>query len=271
MKILFWWNFNQAKDVFPNWRDGLRAAIEEIEKTNEVTWHLGKDVPEGKWDAMIIWDDSNSSTFDHLDLAPKRGLCLTTDPQNFENLRKLDVVFCESTPVYEAVRSQGIHAVKAFGTDTDFFTPDGSVKDIPYFYPATFSPWKLQRDISYLGKDLYCVGTIQPDGQQDYQSVIDAGCTVEVGYFPVEHMRDLYRRSKSVIIPAIHGSERTVLEAMSCNVWPQVTNENNIKTKSLIEEYIEARTQDKDLKPRDFVLKNYSHIKYARDILKGLE
>lgn len=270
-KYAFVWWWDRASEIYPNWRDGLRAAIEEIAKMNEVVWFFDKKVPDPKehWDGLVFWDDSNSTFFDQLDnyTCPK-GLCLTTDPQNFDNLRKVNAVYCESTPVYNEVRAQGIRAIKAFGTDTDFYTPDDTVeKDIEYFYPATFSPWKLQRDIAHLGKDLLCVGTLQPDGIYDLTQCRKNGVRVEEGYFPVEKIRDYYRRSQHVIIPAVHGSERTILEAMACNILPLVTNPLNIKARSYIEEYQLSGCNT----PREFVEKYYNHRDYAKNILKGLQ
>src|SRR3990167_1603412 len=158
--------------------------------------------------------------------------------------------------------------MKAFGTDTDFFKPDNTKKEIEYFYPATFSLWKRQRDITYLGKDIYCCGTIQPDGQEEYQVVVDAGATVEVGYFPAEHIRDLYRRAQHVIIPAVHGSERTVLEAMSMNILPEIVHPDiNKKANSYLIEY--AGSGEKT--PRNFILKRYSHQLFAKQLLKGIK
>lgn len=271
MKIAFVWYWDRASEIMPNWRDGLRAAIEEIAKTNEVVWFLDKQVPDPKdsWDGVIFWDDSNSEFFYQLDNynCPK-ALCLTTDPHNFDNLKKLNAVYCESTPVYNAVRSQGIRAIPAFGTDIAFFSPDDSVyKDIEYFYPATFSPWKRQSDIADLGSRLTCIGTLQPDGALELAECQKNGVKVELGYFPAEKIRDYYRRSQAVIIPAVHGSERTVLEAMACNILPQVTNLNNVKSQSFIREYHLSGCKS----PREFIERNYSHKKYAKAILKGLE
>lgn len=264
-KIAFVWYWDRASSVINNYRDGLRAAIELIAKEHQVDWFLDKERPEDEYDAIIFWDDSNSEFFNYLgDYHGKKGLCLTTDPQNFDNLRKLDVVYCESQPVYEAVRQQGIHAIRAFGTDTDFFKPDDTVKDIEYFYPATFSPWKLQRDIAHLGDKLLCVGTVQPDGVYDLTQCLENGVKVKQGYLPVKKIRQYYQRSKYGIIPAVHGSERTVLEFMACGIKPEV-NKDNIKAYSYIKE-LEAS----GLSPRDFVVKNYNHKKYAKDILKGL-
>lgn len=266
MKIAIVWYFDRASEIMPNWRDGLRGATEELVKQgHQVEWFLDKNIPLGQWDALIFWDDSNSGFFDIIDnYKCKKGIFLTTDPQNFDNLRKLDVVYCESEPVYEAVRAQGIHAVKAFGTDTDFFKPSDVKKDIEYFYPATFSPWKLQRNIAHLGKKLLCVGTLQPDGLTDLAECRRTGVKIKQGYFPAEEILGYYQRAKNVLIPAIHGSERTVLEAMACGIKSEV-NKENVRTYSYIKELGES-----GLTPREFVVKNYSHILYAENIMKGL-
>lgn len=274
MKIVILWYFDKAEQVYPNWRDGHRAAFEELAKKHEVDFILGKKLPDYTPDFLLFWDDSNSEVFKHLDKYNcRKGICLTTDPWNMDNLRKLDVVFVESDPIYEKVRREGIRTIKAFGTDTDFFSPANITKDIEYFYPATFSPWKRQSQIAHLGNKLLCVGTVQPDGVDELKACEENGVNVEIGYFPVEKIRDYYRRTKNVIIPAVHGSERTVLEAMSCNIFPQVLNHENIRTNSYIEEYIgEKGVRGKDVfSPRDFVLKNYSHHKFAQQLLKGIE
>jgi hypothetical protein len=268
MRIAFVWYWDRASEIKPNWRDGLRAAIEIIEKKHDVTWFLDKNIPDPNeiWDFILFWDDSNSAFFDILEqYNAKKGICLTTDPQNFDNLRKLDVVYCESDPIYDAVRSQGIHAIKAFGTDDEYFKPKKIKRDIEYFYPATFSPWKRQSAIANLGSKLLCVGTVQPDGQEELDAVVKAGCKVEVGYYPAEKIRDYYNRAQNVIVPSIHGSERTVLEAMSmnCNV---TVNPNNKRASSYIVEYNKSGEKT----PRSFIKKYYSANKYSKDLLRGI-
>lgn len=273
MKIAFVWYWDRASEIYPNWRDGLRAAVEYIGRKNTVVWYYDKSVPAqfDPYDFILFWDDDNSGFFSQLSKYKcKKGICLTTMPTNFDNLRKLDVVYCESQPVYEAVRSQGIRAIKAFGTDYDFFTSGHLQKDIEYFYPATFSPWKLQRDIAYLGDKLWCVGTVQPDGIEDLQACMNNGVHVEVGYFSPEKIKEYYQRAKQVIIPAVHGSERTVLEAMSSNVWPVVTNPENKTAQSLVDEYVSQRGSG-NLKPRDFILQNYTADIYAENLLRGMQ
>lgn len=269
-KIAFVWHWDRASEIMPNWRDGLRACLDVISKNNEMTWFLDKKVPkpEDNYDIILIWSDDSCEFIQELPkYKAKKGLFLTTSPHNQGNLMAFDAVFCESTPVLEAVRNLGVRGIKAFGTDTDFFKPNASnVKSIEYFYPATFSPWKRQSAIAELGNKLFCVGTIQPDGWDEYNKCIDAGVKCEVGYFPAETIRSYYRKAKKVIIPAIHGSERTVLEAMSCDILPTV-NPENIKTYSYLDEYKASNF----MSPRDFVVKNYSAQKYANTVMEAFK
>ena len=268
MTIAFIYYWDQASSILPNWRDGLRAAIEEIEKDHTVTWFLDKKLPKDEFDAYLFWGDSNCEAIQKLaSYKGKKGLCLSTNPTNVDNIRFLDAVFCESTPVYEEAKRAGIRAFKAFGTDTNFFRPSHNIRNrsIPYFYPATFSPWKRQSTIAHLGKKLTCVGTVQPDGIYELEECQKNDVNVEIGYFPVEKIKEYYDHSEHVIIPAIHGSERTVLEAMSMNLLPKV-NLDNQKAHSYIDEYLKSG----EVSPREFVIKNYSAAKYAETILKGL-
>ena len=269
LHIAFVWFWDRASEIIPNWRDGLRAAIEIIAKDHDVEWFLDCKIPSPKddWDFILFWGDSNCPFFDVINQYPcRRGICLSTSPTNIDNLKKVDVVYCESLPVQEEARMHGLRTIRAFGTDTNFFSPDKFVdKDIEYFYPATFSPWKRQSSIANLGKRLTCIGTVQPDGEKELKACLDNGVNVEIGYFPPEKIRDYYRRARKVIIPAIHGSERTALEAMSCNILPQV-NPDNIKTSSYLTEYRRAQSFD----PRFFALEYYSEKKYAADLLRGM-
>lgn len=270
-RLAFLWNFEKAPEIYPYWRDGLRAAVEEIGRDNDVDIYLGEDCHsiDAGYDAILFWSDSSDPIVDiYSDYKAKKGIILTSDlGLNPTHLRSYDVIFCESKPVADVVRAHGLKAVQCFGTDTDFYTtpPKGTEKDIEYFYPATFSPWKKQGDIATLGEKLWCVGTVQPDGQAEHDECAKNGVNIAVGYFKAEHIRDLYHRAQKVIIPAIHGSERTVLESLACGIIPDVTNPANVRTRSYLEEYKKS-----GLSPREFVVKNYSHTKYGDTIKKHL-
>lgn len=263
MKIAFIWWWGRAEEIYPNWKDGLRAAIDVIGVDNDVDIFLGEHIPDEEYDFTIVWGDSNCTAIPLI--KGKKGIILTTEPTNVDNLKLLDVIYCESQPIYDKVRALGLRAVKAFGTDTEFYKPDDTVKDLKFFYPATFSPWKLQREIAFHGKDLLCIGTVQPDGVEDYEACLEKGVNVKTGYFPPEVILEGYKRTEKVLIPAIHGSERTCLESLSMGIVPEV-NPNNIRTKSYVDEY-----RASGLIPREFVEKFYSARTYADALLKGMQ
>ncbi|MEK6884087.1 MAG: hypothetical protein AABY22_30945, partial [Nanoarchaeota archaeon] len=225
--------------------------------------------PDEEFDWLIFWGDSTCPLFNWLhQYKAKKGIFLTTDVYDWDNMKKLDVIFAESQPIVDSIKEKGLNVIKAFGTDTDFYDPafNYDKKTIGYFYPATFSPWKKQSTIAYLGNKLFCVGTVQPDGYAELSKCKGMGVQIEIGYFPAEKIRQYYRRAKRVIIPAVHGSERTVLESFSMGIVPEVTNLDNIRARSYIEEYKKS-----GLTARDFVITNYSHVKYAEKILEAFE
>ncbi len=267
-KLAFLWHFDKAEQIYPYWRDGLKKALEIIGENHDVEYYFGDDFKnlDEQYDAFLFWTDSQDNVIDFFQgRKGKKGIILTTSPTDIENLKKYDVVFCESKPVYNEARSLGLHTVHAFGTDTDFFSPDETIKkDIPYFYPATFSPWKRQASIASLGDKLWCVGTVQPDGLEELYACKDKGVHIAEGYFKAEYIRDLYRRAEQVIIPAIHGSERTILEAMSMDLFPTVNPQN--KAFAIIKEFQQS---DYD-SPREFVIDRYNETQYAEKIMKGL-
>lgn len=269
MKIAFVWYFDKAKWVYPNWHDGLKAAMRVIEKKHEVDWYLGTDVKiPDEYDFILNWDNSTSGFIPQMKtLRGRKGLVLTTDlGMEIEPLRNYDVIFPEAQPVYDKLVANGINAIKAFGTDTDFFQPLGNEKIYDVFYPATFSPWKRQSLFSDLYKDKgLLLGTIQPDGWDIFQHCVVNKTPIVVGYLPAEEVRILYDKSKKVHITGWEGSGRTVLEAMSMNLPVEVTPDNH-KAFSYVKEW-----EASGLSPREFVLKNYSHKHYARDLLRGIE
>mgnify|MGYP001582441834 CR=1 FL=1 len=240
----------------------------------------------GDTDFLLFWASSNEDFFELLGhyKTEKKGICLTTDPHNADNLRKMDIVFVESQPVYDQCRALGLPTIKAFGTDTDFFRPNNEIeKDVEYFYPATFSPWKRQREIANLGDRLLCVGTTQPDGKDDYRICKEWGVKIKEGYFPVKEILNYYQRTQKMLIPAVHGSERTVLEAMSANIPLVITSDNELACSLANEKIIKVDPDPVAIREgietafrrivntRNHILKNYSEQIYAQKILEVIE
>ena len=293
MKIAFVWPFDKAKWILPYWRDGLRAAIEEIEKKHTVDWFIGPDIPDipDSYDAILTWTDSNDA---HIlafsSYKAKKGIFLTTDlGLNYDNLKHYDVVFAEAQPVVSACKSVGLNCYKAFATDTSFFKPERKPKLFDAFYPATFSPWKRQHLFAQaVGDRGLALGTVQPDGAEEYRACQEAGVRTIIGYLPYDFMRDLYNMSRVVMVTGYEGSGRTILEAMSCDV-PVIVAGDNEKATSYVKEagkgYIVAPRPEalseafekalalkgEKVNTRPFVEAFYSPQEYAKTILKGLK
>src|SRR3990167_6497938 len=96
MRISFIWYWNRAEEIYPNWRDGLRAALEAIEQTHEVKWILGEKTPTTTSAFILFWGDSDCPLLSVIDnFNAKKGIVLTTNPPISDNIRKLDLVDCE--------------------------------------------------------------------------------------------------------------------------------------------------------------------------------
>lgn len=272
MRICIVWYFDKAEWVWPNYRDGLKAAMEIIGRKHQVDWYRGTDikVPD-KYNFILNWDNSESEFIPQMrKLSGRKGLVLTTDlGLDIMSLRNYDVIFPEAQPVVDKIRPFGIRCIKAFGTDDVFFTPDPEVnRDIVWdaFYPATFSPWKRNNEFARKYKDKgLLLGTVQPDGFDILTECIANKTNVMIGYYPAWFVRKLYSMSKLVDITGYEGSGRTVLEAMSMDLPVRVANDN-YKCQSYIKEL-----RDSGLSPRDFVLNNYSAEIYAKQLMRGME
>ena len=263
------WYFDKAPWVYPLYRDGVRAAMEELKKRGHtVRWHLGLDpeIPKDS-DFILLWDSSNSDFIDKLkEYKQRKGLILTTDLGiNYENLKVFDVIYPEVQFIADNLRSRGFYAIKAFGTDTDFFRPEGRRKVYNHIFPSTFSPWKRQNVFATMyGASGLCVGTIQPDGTSIFEEVVQKGTHTIVGYIPVEALKVLYDMSKEVTITAWEGSGRTVLEALSMGL-PVSVADDNAKCQSYIKEL-----NTSGLSGREFVETYYSAEVYSDNLLKGM-
>ena len=272
------WYFDRAKEIWPNYRDGVRAAMEELERRGHtVRWHLGTDVkikPDS--DFILNWDNSTSEFIPEMNKYPQRkGLILTTElGLNLDGLKNYDVIFAESEYVADMIKPHGIRVIKAFGTDTDYFhymwddLPDGTSISRTYkaFYPSTFSPWKRQN----LFADIYgdkglCLGTIQPDGWDILKYTVDKGTNVYIGYLPVDKVREFYSDSEKVHITGYEGSGRTVIEALSMGLPVEVSLDNH-KCQSYLKEF-----KASGMEPREFAVAHYSAQGYADSLMKGLD
>jgi len=285
-KIAVVWPWKLSKWAKPLVRDGLIAAIDDIiAKEHEVTWYLGGDEPKDKYDWIFVWGVSSVEFNFKLDkYHAKKGLFCAGHAEDIVNLKKFDVVFVESPAILDHLRPHCWKTVLAFGTDTDFFKPIDIPKHIDALYPATWSAWKRQQLFGLAVKERgLAFGVMQVDGSKYYDTCLRNGTASLAGLMPTCLMPILYNSARTVVLTSWHGSERTALEAMACNV-PVVITEDNVLTASLVPdefgvkcspEPIEIRKAFKKalkmkINSRDYILDGWSHRDYADKILKEI-
>lgn len=284
MKIAVVWDWGLASWAKPLAHDGLMAAMDLIAKEHQVDWYLDGQYPEDVYDWILPWGVGSIGFNKTIEkYHARKALLCAGHYQDIENFDKFEAIFVESPLMYKKVRAQGFRTVLAFGTDTDYFKPQKRDKIVDAFYPATFSPWKRQDLFSMaLGPNGLACGTIQPDGIDLYHQCQDNKTYTLAGLLPSKLVAEMYNLAKCCIITSWHGSERTLLEAMSSNCPVVLTKDNELTVSLaspeviLVEPKIEAvwsgvqQALKKKVKTRAFVLEKYSHTIYAERLLKVL-
>ncbi len=197
------------------------------------------------------------------------------------------IVFTESKSYIPWMQSVGVkNVVQAFGTNTELFKPIKMPKFWDGFFPATGAIWKRHHLFAEALKDkgLVC-GWWQPHEPQCLQVCLDNGTGVLHHQMP-ESIVYLYNMARTVVITSsdIGGSQRSVLEAMACNI-PVIAMADSTMTTEYVREagggicepsVPEIRKtveewKEKEINTRDWILKNYSEYTYADAIKKGIE
>lgn len=285
MKIAIVHPFDKARWADRIQTDGLHAALNLIAKDHKVDWWLGGEYPPDSYDWVIPWGVGSLPFNDTIEkYKARKALFCAGHPQDLKNIEKFECVFVESPAVYEAMRPFCWQTVLAFGTDVDLFKPENMDKIFTGFYPATFSAWKRQHLFAQgVGEGGVVCGTLQPDGLEEYAACEEAKVYTLAGLMPSVLVSRLYNLSQACVITGWHGSERTALEAMACNIPVVVTIDNELTCSLLTEEGIIVdptpegirdglvRAQDRKVHTRDYIMGKYSHYLYAEKIREVIE
>lgn len=183
--------------------------------------------------------------------------------------------------------------IQAFGTNTELFKPyPDQPKFFDAFFPATFASWKRHQLFT---EAMGSRGLVCGWWQEHEMDIIRQAMKGNVGILhhqPAESMALLYSMARSVVVTSMDtgGSQRTVLEAMACNV-PTIVMADSTMTSEYIREcqkdgfragmIIEPNVADIrkavdqiiPLGPtdaREWIMKNYSEYIYADKVRDGL-
>lgn len=245
-----------------------------------------KALKDWKPDAILGFSDFSRPYLKELQGIAPIALCYTGG--RFTDYKDIpDIVFVESKSYVDWMKPMGINVVQAFGTNTELFKPLPQPKIFDAYFPATGAAWKRHYLFAEALKERGLVsGWWQPHEPECLQVCIDNGCAV-IHHQMAESVAYLYSMAKTVVIPSADngGSQRSVLEAMACNI-PVIVMADSTMTSEYVREcgqgeIVEPNVPDiqkavermKDVKvnTRDWILENYSEYVYADKIQQGIE
>lgn len=240
-----------------------------------------------KPDAILFFCDfSREILKEFADVDIPKALCYTGG--RFTQYKDVpDIVFVESKTYVDWMKPMGINVVQAFGTNTELFRPMQSPKFYDGFFPATGAAWKRHHLFAEALKDkgLVC-GWWQPHEPQCLEVCVLHGVGV-LHHQMAESMAYLYNMARTVVVTSsdVGGSQRTVLEAMACNI-PVIVMEDSTMTSEYIRECGEGAIvppnvddirkaveawKGRKTDTRKWVLENYSEEVYAAKVKAGIE
>jgi len=199
-----------------------------------------------------------------------------------------DIVFTESKSYIPWMESIGVmRVVQAFGTNTELFKPYPEPKMFDAFFPATGAAWKRHELFAEaMGPRGLVCGWWQPHEPQCLEVCQKNGCAV-LHHQMAESVAFLYSMARTVLITSsdVGGSQRSVLEAMSCNV-PVIVMDDSTMTTEYIRECGEGAIippdvqqirhmvdewMDRKVNTREWIMKNYSEFVYADKLKEGIQ
>lgn len=248
---------------------------------------IAKDILENKPDAILFFKDFTSRTIEFLEgKGIPIAICLTGGTFR-EHLDAYQLVFVENKVYKDEFERLGMPVIQAFGVNTDIFKPIKQPKVWDAIYPATFALWKRHSIFSgAVGDKGLAVGLMYDTHEQECWEYCQKYGTAIVPHVSHRAVSYLMNMSHTCVImaEAIGGSQRTVLEAMACNI-PVIVAEDSDKTTEYVREAGEGaivepapvkireaiwELRGKQMNTREYVLENYSAEIYARKLKEGI-
>ena len=245
-----------------------------------------KSLKEWKPDAVLGFSDFSRPYLSELKSAGfPVALCYTGGRYtDFKDVPR--IVFVESKSYVDWMKKMGINVVQAFGTNTELFKPYPQPKFFDAFFPATGAAWKRHYLFAEaLGsKGLVC-GWWQPHEPECLETCFK-NATGVLHHQMAESMAYLYSMAKTIVITSsdIGGSQRSVLEAMACNI-PVIVMADSTMTTEYVREAGEGAIvepnkedirkaveewKDRKVNTREWIMKNYSENIYADKVKAGI-
>lgn len=306
--VINWWH-DKKSAVFWN-RDGFLKALQVLRdrdgwevvffKKHDQTFSWEHDCVELRFspdptkallewgaDAALVFADFSFQQIRELEGKMPIAQCYTggrfTDTATVP-----DIVFTESKSYIDWMKANGVRRVEqAFGTNTELFKPMPNPKIFDAVFPATGAAWKRHELFAQaMGPRGLVCGWWQPHEPQCLQVCYDNNTAV-LHHQMAESVAYLYSMAKTCLITSsdVGGSQRTVLEAMACNV-PVIVMEDSTMTTEYVRECGEGAIippdvqqiknaveewKDKQVNTRPWIMEHFSEWRYADKLKAGIE
>lgn len=320
MRVALIWDWNNDQSQLLSWQDGLAAALEVLKKDITLdcytqvdgisddgmtfrnphvdfkafpTWELMAKAIQGQnYDAYLFFADLTRPALNEMAGEKPTALCFTGGWADSSCADRISLFFVESKPYLDKFRRDGRNVVQAFGTNTRLFRPLNRERKVwDAVFPATFAEWKRHALFAEaLGEKGAAFGFFQDHEPWCYDDCLKSG-VFTLPHVPAYLIPFFYDAAHTCVITsnAAGGSQRTVLEAMACNI-PVIIMKDSDKTSEYIEEagpnagkiveptveaireaVLEFKVSSAEPTGRAYIKSKWSEVHYANEILEGLK
>lgn len=180
-------------------------------------------------DHILVWADLTRPTLNELVKGDiPISLCFSGGETNYPVAHYLHTIFVESQTYEDKFKSRGLNVKRAFGVNDRIFRPIKQPKIFDAVFPATFADWKRHSLFANSVEKGFCFGYMYDTHEQwCWKYPQDKGIMI-APHLSHEVTAYVINSSYSVLITSNTqgGSQRTVLEAMACEVPPIVMSDS---------------------------------------------
>lgn len=295
--ITFVWQGLSQNKIYGHWGDGLRAAMDIVEKHHNVTYkEPWEDITDTDlilyWEAPVTYQGENGEHYKKVQNNPAKKILLFAGGQiKPEWCDGFDMFLVESKINEDEFEELGYKWKRAFGVDTKVLKPEKQPKVWDACFPGTCAGWKRQPLFSKTLKEKGVIcGRFQPTDPSPFNEARANGTLVlpELSY---EAVTSIYNASHCCVNTSEYwgGGQRTTLEAMACGIPVIVMSDSpknieyvvesgaglvvepdEVKIREAIEEIKNWSDKDKQ-RGIDYVQSKWTHEHYANNILEAIK
>lgn len=280
---------------YGRWNDGLRGAMDIIEKDHKVYYlEPSAEIPDDTdiilyWESPVTEQGKDRENYLKIKHNTKPKILLFAGGQiKKEWVEGFDMLLVESKINADECDELGIPEMTAFGVNTKIMKPEKQPKVFDAVFPSTCAGWKRQGLFSRAlrSKGVIC-GRWQKEDPIGFIMARENG-TMVLPELPYEAVNALYNASHCCVNTSEYwgGGQRTTLEALATGL-PVIVMSDSPKNREYVEEcgyglvvdpdenkireaIEEIKTWQPSNKGIDYVQSKWTSEIYAQNIIKGI-